>query len=166
MSERDISAEGELQNIEENSALNGVYLLSLMIFLGKSTFDQVATAMYLFRFVNITSELLTNEDKREFISLLPDWETNNLDSMLSEIIIEKYNSRFLSGLKELLSREMIISNEHYISLKDEVKEDAKELFIGEQYKIILHKSYFIAKLIKEVPLDSLNRKIHQILGGA
>jgi hypothetical protein len=166
MSERDITAEGDLQNIEENSALNGVYLLSLMNYLGKSTLDQVATAMYLFRFVNVTSELLTFEDKKEFLSLVPVWETNNLDTMLSGIIYEKYNSRFLSGLKELLSRELIVSNEHYIALKDEVKEDVKKLFIGEQYKTILHKSYFISKLIKEVPLDSLNRKIYQIIGGA
>ena len=165
MTERDISAEGDLQNIEENSALNGVYLLSLMNYLGKSTFDQVVMAMYLFRFVNVTSQLLASEDKKEFMSLLPEWEINNLDSMLSGIIIEKYNSRFLSGLKELLSREIIISDEYYLALKDDVKEDIKELFIGEQYKTILHKSYFIAKLIKEVPLDSLNRKIHQIIGG-
>lgn len=165
MSERNIVAEGDLQNIEENSALNGVYLLSLMQYFEKSTFDQVATAMYLFRFVNVTTELLASEDRKEFISLLPEWETNNLDSMLSGIIIEKYNSRFLSGLKELMSREMIISDEHYIALKDEVKEDVKKLFIDEQYKTILHKSYFIAKIIKDVPLDILNSRIYQIIGG-
>ncbi|KYG93730.1 hypothetical protein ABEW24_06400 [Paenibacillus jamilae] len=165
MSKRDLAAEGDLNNVEESGVLNGIYLLTFLHFIKRATLDEIAIGMYLFRFVNVMNELLSLDDKRVFMSKIPEWEKDNLDVMLSNVIIEKYNSRFLSGLKELLSRDMIIIADQYICLKEDVRSSSVDLLTNESFELVVHKAKYISQLMDQISLDDLKERIKGIVGG-
>lgn len=164
MSNRDFILEDELLNIDESGLLNGFYMLSLLYYLGKCTFDELSTAMYLFRFVNVTHQLLSLEDQGRYWAQIPDWEKDNLDVMLVHVLIEKYNDRFVAGIRELMSREMIATDEQYVSLMENVRETAANVLWSESYRPIMHKAHYVSKLMGSVPLDKLKDRIRTIVG--
>ncbi|MBT2764812.1 hypothetical protein [Paenibacillus sp. ISL-20] len=162
---RDSSLEGELFNIDESGVLNGFYMLSLLHYLKSCTLDELATAMYLFRFVNITEQLLGDNDQIEYLSGIPEWERYNLDTMLSNVLIEKYTDRFKTGLKELISRGMILNEGQDILLLDSVRENSRDILEDKKFNLVVHKAKYVSKLIETFSIEELNEKIKTLIGG-
>ncbi|QLK09679.1 hypothetical protein BMG_6457 (plasmid) [Priestia megaterium] len=149
-------------NIEESSILNGLYLILVLKNKERTTIDELATALYLYRFPFITKQIIDKEEEVHISNLFSHAELNNLDTMLYPFLLEKYNNRFISSLKELLARELVDVEQDYVYLKKEL--DMKELLNEEAIIQIDQKLGYIVKVINSMDYKTLKKKIEEIVG--
>ncbi|MDA1782687.1 hypothetical protein PDL07_08350 [Bacillus cereus] len=154
----------EAYNIEENSILNGMYLVIIIHELGECTVEELAMTLYLCRFPNITKYFLSENDKNGYLNLYSDTEMNNLDNVfLTSFLIGKYSTRFIRGLKEIISRDMIKIDEQVIRLTENV--DAGMLVLNDKnVSNIQKKVRYIERIINENSIDIINTRIEKIVG--
>lgn len=164
MSDRDFAVEEQLFNIDESGLLNGFYIVSLLYHLRRCTIDQLATALYLFRFVGVTYQLLATDERDTYWAEIPDWEKDNLDGMLVHVLIEKYTDRFSAGLRELMARDIIATDEQEIFLRDDVREVVSLVATERIHRDIMHKAEYVSSLVMKVPLDILKDRIKVVVG--
>ncbi|EBK2059924.1 hypothetical protein MJ257_21840 [Paenibacillus timonensis] len=122
--------------------------------------NQLACAMYLIRFSNVLIEFLDEKEKLEFLQIVPRWEFGNLDTMLVPYINQKYDVRFIRGIKELLAKGLI-------GIKDELVHIVPSFNISIESELIRRiqkKAYYASRIVKETNITSLNKKISQISG--
>lgn len=161
MTKRNLSYESELYEIEESGILNALYLLFLLKHLKKCSLNALACGMYLFRFLNLTIHLLEEAEREKFIQFIPEWELENLDSLLMPYILQKYDKRFINGLKELYVRALIEIENNTVMLKENEKTG---LFEIEKFELINHKAFHISEIIKRTSYEELVKKIETIVG--
>jgi hypothetical protein len=160
MLKRDLETEFEWYEVDESGELNALYLFILLYHLKKCTLNQLAVAFYLFRFVNVLYKLLNAKDAELFIREIPDWEKGNLDSVLAPYIIEKFDHRFLSGLREIISKNIAILEDDTVILQK--KHSSFPLIV--KHHRLFHKANFSCKVVKKIQYENLLNKINKIVG--
>lgn len=131
-------------NIEENVAINSLYLVMILNKFGKETLEGLALAFYLFRFTTVLVSLLDKQNKETYLRLCSESDLQNLDSLLSPYLVNIYNDRFQRSLSELLARDMICrdDNENFsINFNEQILND----------------------LINELELNRLNERLNIIV---
>jgi hypothetical protein len=152
-------------NIEDNIALNSIYLLLIILNFKKCNLEQAAISLYLLRFSNIFVSLLNNEDTDKYLSLCTHSELNNLDSMLSPYLLSIYNDRFHFALKELLARDIIIveqTEEFAINMNKNYLEST--ILTIPEVGTINKKIVFIVHFVERASIFELKDKIHKLTG--
>ncbi|REE84560.1 hypothetical protein A8990_11495 [Paenibacillus taihuensis] len=94
-------------NVEENVVINSLYLAIVLNKFGKAKLEELAIAVYLFRFTNVLVSLLEKQNMKSYMRLCQESDLQNLDSLLSPYLVNIYNDRFQRSLSELLARDMI-----------------------------------------------------------
>ncbi|MFK4475367.1 hypothetical protein ABH897_005156 [Paenibacillus sp. RC73] len=157
---RDLDTELEWYEVDESGELNALYLFVLLTYLKKCSLNQLAVAFYLFRFVNILYKLLNAKDAELFIKEIPDWEKGNLDSVLAPYIIGKFDHRFLSGLREIISKNIAVLEGDTVILQKK----KFSVLLNEKYHRLFHKANFSCKLVRRIQYENLLNKINKIVG--
>jgi len=157
---RDIDEELAMYDVEESSAINALIIIILLQHMPKCTLSQLACASYLVRFTNVLSKLLNNQTKVDFLKGIPYWEFGNLDTVLSPYIIQKFDTRFLRGIKELLAKNLIHIDKNNVSLACPPKIELG----NDDFKHIQHKAYYASLVVMNKNNSELVEQIYRIVG--
>ncbi|MFB5759153.1 hypothetical protein [Paenibacillus medicaginis] len=160
MFKRNIEQELALYEADETGSYNGLILFMIINSFSKCTLDQLSYAFYLVRFTKVLSRLLNEIERERFLEYIPEWELRNLDSILSPYIIQKYDRRFVRGLKELLARSLVKIEGEFVS----VALRAAIPLENDSFRIIRHKAVFACTVIRRYELSQLQTKIYQAIG--
>lgn len=160
MFKRNIDKELAMYDIEEGRAINGLIILILLKFMPKCSLKQLACALYLVRFTKILSKLLDEDDRIQYLSGIPEWELGNLDILLSPYILQKYDYRFIRGIKELLAKNIISFDGDHVYSKITVDLSLE----NDSIRRIYHKAFYSSKVVMNTDISKLDDKIYQIIG--
>lgn len=160
MLKRNIEQELATYDIEESSPFNGLILLIILNFMPRCSMNQIACALYLVRFSKILSKLLNKEEEIEFIKNVPGWEFGNLDSMLVPYINQKYDARFIRGIKELFAKGLIQIEGDSVQLISPIELSTN----NETIKRIQNKAYYASLVVMRTNVAQLNKQISRIVG--
>ncbi|OBR65617.1 hypothetical protein A7K91_13615 [Paenibacillus oryzae] len=149
-----------MYDMDESSSFNGFILLVLLKFFSKCTMNQVACSLYLVRFPKILARLLTKEEEMKFNEFVPEWEIGNLDALLVPYINQKYDTRFIRGIKELFARGLISIEGEDVRLTSSIEIPSK----SDAITSIENKAYFSSLVVKRTEISILNEKISRIVG--
>lgn len=161
---RDFNYEQKLYEIEDSPEINGYILAHLLYRLNTCSIEQLAISFYLYRFPNIAIKILELKNAPyRTIAEINNYEIFNLDILLMPLISEKYNNRFKSGFKQLLSFSLIITQKNEISLNfsnlNHISHDFETLHSNLVTKINL-----ATVIIRTYDTQTLNSLITKIVG--
>lgn len=126
----------------------------------KCSMNQLACALYLVRFSKVLSKFLSKEEEVDFLNKVPEWELGNLDAMLVPYINQKYDIRFIRGIKELFAKGLIQIENEFVQLISK-----KEISSGsETIMRIQHKADYASRLVMGMNIELLNKQISRIVG--
>jgi hypothetical protein len=157
---RNVEQELATYDIEESSPFNGLILLIILYFMPKCSMNQIACALYLVRFSKILSKLLNKEEEIEFLKIVPGWELGNLDAMLVPYINQKYDTRFIRGIKELYAKGLIQIEGDSVQLISSIEFSSD----NETIKRIQIKAYYASLVVMRTNVVQLNEQISRIVG--
>jgi hypothetical protein len=153
-------------NIEDDPKLNALYLLFLLSQINACTIEKLAISLYLFRFINITLQLLNDGQKEELLQYLKTEDIDNLDTLMAPILIEKYNTRFKFGITELLARDLIKVSDSDSVVKMKKSIDISQEFNLEHYPFqkVFKKASAVSNLMNKYSVNEINILINKKIG--
>ncbi|GGA49823.1 hypothetical protein [Paenibacillus physcomitrellae] len=96
----------------------------------------------------------------KFNEFVPEWEIGNLDALLVPYINQKYDTRFIRGIKELFARGLISIEGEDVRLTSSIEFPSK----SDAIMSIENKAYFSSLVVKRTDISILNEKISRIVG--
>ncbi|ARU62933.1 hypothetical protein CBW65_19565 [Tumebacillus avium] len=158
---RDLDYENELFAMEESVYVNALYLHFLLKEIGPCTLRTLANALYLFRFSKITLSLLKKNEAAALRRSMPEWEFENLDNMLIPYIVERFDSRFIGGVKELIVRKLAYLEEDVLILNPTYEMIFAKIPVRKRITV---KVKYVTKVIQRYSFDELHLKITKLVG--